>query len=225
VSPSVTAEITETSDRGAVLTAPSPITPPSSAACQEMQRDQPNRPRFGISKRLLPAAGVALFLLACAAPAAAQEGPSAAPKQPVMVVPAVGDAEIANRLQRILQSTGWFETPRVSVRDGVVYLDGRTGTQEHRNWAGVLAEKVQGTVAVVNRIEVHADVRSTFGRAGDEFARLYRQALQAWPLVALAVVIIVVTWLIAKLVTILARSFFSRRIASPLLLGAMRESG
>ena len=138
-----------------------------------------------------------------------------------MVVPAVGDAEIANRLQRILQSTGWFETPRVSVRDGVVSLDGRTGTQEHRNWAGVLAEKVQGTVAVVNRIEVHADVRSTFGRAGDEFASLYRQALQAWPLVALAVVIIVVTWLIAKLVTILARSFFSRRIASPLLLGVV----
>ena len=138
-----------------------------------------------------------------------------------MVVPAVGDAEIANCLQRILQSTGWFEMPRVSVRDGVVSLDGRTGTQEHRNWAGVLAENVQGTVAIVNRIEVHADVRSTFGRAGDEFASLYRQALQAWPLVALAVVIIVVTWLIAKLVTILARRFFSTRIASPLLLGVV----
>jgi hypothetical protein len=72
------------------LTAPSPITPPKSAACQEMLRDQPNRPRFGISKHLLPAAGLVLFLLACAAPAVAQEVPFAAPKQPVMVVPAVG---------------------------------------------------------------------------------------------------------------------------------------
>jgi len=198
-----------------------PLQPRYCASWRRRRGDQPHWPVVDIATRLLSAVGVALFLLAGAAPAIAQEAPFAGPKQPVMVVPDVGDGEIANRLQRILESTGWFAAPRVSVRDGVVSLDGTAGTSEHRTWAGVLAENVQGTVAVVNRIEVDADVRSTFGRAGGEFASLYRRALQAWPLVALAAAILVVTWLLAKVVTIVARRFFSARIASPLLLGVV----
>jgi small conductance mechanosensitive channel len=160
---------------------------------------------------------------ASAAPATSVEQPTS-PKQPVSVIPAAGDAAIADRLRRIMQSTGWFQSPRVSVRDGVVFLDGATATQEYRRWAGLLAEKTEGTVAVVNRIEVEADVLSTFGRAGSEFAQLYRQAAQTWPLVVLAIVIIVVTWFIAKLVASLARRFFATRIASPLLLGVVVRS-
>ena len=58
---------------------------------------------------------------------------------------------------------------RVSVRDGVVFLDGTTGPRRYRRWAGDLAQNTQGTVAVVNRIEVEArrrhDLRPRRGRA------------------------------------------------------------
>jgi len=167
---------------------------------------------------------LAVSLAACPFPAAAQDGPSAAdgdsPGHPnrVTVVPVADDAEIAERLQRILESTGWFESPRVSVRDGVVALDGGTATAEHRRWAGALAENTQGTVAVVNRIDIEADVRSTFERAGQSVAQLARQAIRAWPLVALALVIVFATGLLAKLAAIAARRFFAGRVASPLLL-------
>ena len=153
------------------------------------------------------------------APAATDQ--PAAPKQPVTVVPAADDAAIAERLERILQSTGWFEQPEVSVRDGIVFFSGRTDSQEHWRWASALAESTQGTVAVVNRIQVEADVRSTFGRAGSELTMLYRQAIQAWPLAALAALILLATVLIAKLVAVAARRFFAGRIASPLLLGVL----
>ena len=127
-----------------------------------------------------------MVLLACAAPALAQEAAPAVPPQAVKVVPEASDAKIEERLQRILKSTGWFEATRVSVKDGVVFLDGTTGTQEHRAWAGTLAKNTQGTVAVVNRIEANADVGSTLARAGEEFASFYRKVVRAWPLVALA---------------------------------------
>lgn len=169
-----------------------------------------------------------LALSAGAGPALAQDTPPAAgggeaglPSQTVTVVPAADDTQIAGRLQRILDSTGWFEAPRVSVRDGVVSLDGTAATPEHRRWAGTLAENTQGTVAVVNRIDVEADVRSTFERAGQSVAEMARQIVQAWPLVALALVIVLATGLLAKLAAVAARRFFAGRVASPLLLSIL----
>jgi len=113
---------------------------------------------------------------------------------------------------------------RVSVHDGVVFLDGTTATQEHRAWAGTLAENTQGTVAVVNRIEVNADVGSTLARAGEEFTSFYRQMVRAWPLAALAALIILATWLIARLVALAVRLLFAGRIESPLLLSVMARA-
>ncbi|MCV0387851.1 MAG: mechanosensitive ion channel [Nitrobacter sp.] len=147
--------------------------------------------------------------------------PAVTPKTPVTIAPAANDRDISRRLEGILKSTGWFESPRVSVREGVVSLDGTTNTQEHKNWAGDLAEKTQDVVAVVNRLQVRTDVGTTFGKAGAEFKRLYRQTIQSWPLVILAICILAITWLLAKLVAVLARHFLSRRITSPLLLAVM----
>lgn len=141
--------------------------------------------------------------------------------KPVEVKPAADDAAIASRIQRILQSTNWYQDPRVSVRDGVVFISGKTKTQEHWRWASALAQNTQGTVAVVNRIEVKADVGSTFGHAGNEFVKTYRQALQVWPWILIAFVILLVTWLLARLVAYLARRFFASRISSFLLLGVI----
>jgi small conductance mechanosensitive channel len=139
-------------------------------------------------------------------------------KPSVTVVPAANDAAISQRLQGILESTGWFTAPRVSVRQGVVTVDGKTDSQEHKRWAGALAEKTQDVVAVVNRIEVVTDVGSTFGRAGEEIRGFYRAVVASWPLVVLALIILLITWLIARLVSFLARRFFESRVASPLLL-------
>jgi small conductance mechanosensitive channel len=167
-------------------------------------------------RSMLAAALFGVVLAVGATASAQEEGPGA--KEPVAVVPAAQDSDIAKRLSRILQSTEWFKAARVGVRDGVVTLDGKTDSVEHQQWAGDLAQKTEGTVAVVNRIEIEADVGSTFGRAGEEFARLYRQVVQSWPVVALAAVILIITWIAAKLVAAISRRMLASRIESPLLL-------
>jgi small-conductance mechanosensitive channel len=144
--------------------------------------------------------------------------------KPVEVQPTADDRAIANRIERILKSTNWFANPQVAVRDGVVFIEGRTDTQDHRRWAGTLAQNTEGTVAVVNRIEVEADVGSTFGRAGDELAKLSRQAAQAWPWLLVIFTIIVVSWLLARVVAWLARRFFFRRVSSPLLRSVIAQA-
>lgn len=127
------------------------------------------------------------------------------------------DADIASRLTGILESTGWFNRTRVFVQDGVVFLDGVTDVQEHQRWAGELAANSQGAGAVVNRIELDGDASATFSRAGEESARLYKRMVQAWPLLLLAIVIALVTWLVAALVGRASAAFLVPRITSPLL--------
>jgi small-conductance mechanosensitive channel len=163
-------------------------------------------------------------------PLAAQDASETAPgsaledsdhsQSPVKVNPAADDA-IASRLRRILLSTGWFKNPVVAVRDGVVTLEGMTDTQEHQRWAGELATKTEGVVAVINRIESEADIRSTFGFARDELTSLGRQAEKSWPLILLALVIIALAWFVSKAVGVLARRFFASRVESPLLLSVV----
>jgi small-conductance mechanosensitive channel len=159
-----------------------------------------------------------------APPARSVEPPAeepAPPKRPVRVVPDATDAEIARRLQGIMEATGWFRNPRVAVRDGVVFLDGAAETADHRQWAGALAENTQGSVAVVNRIEVETDLRSTLEHVEAELTSLQRRTIQAWPLAVVIVAIIAATWLVAKIVAMTARRVLSGRIASRLLLGVV----
>ncbi|MGZ9185467.1 MAG: mechanosensitive ion channel domain-containing protein [Candidatus Binatia bacterium] len=141
--------------------------------------------------------------------------------KPVAVEPTADDAAIAKRIQRILESTGWFQTASILVQDGVVFIDGETDTQERWRWASALAQNTEGTVAVVNRIEVEADIGSTFGLASDEFVKIYRQAAQAWPWALVSAVIILFAWLLARLVAHFTRRFFNGRVSSSLLLNVV----
>ncbi|MEQ9491965.1 MAG: hypothetical protein RIM72_23535, partial [Alphaproteobacteria bacterium] len=61
-------------------------------------------------------------------------------------------------------------------------------------------------------------------RAGEEFKSFYRQMVRAWPLVALAVLIILATWLIARLVALAVRLLLADRIESPLLLSVVARA-
>ena len=139
----------------------------------------------------------------------------------VDVVPAAADAEIKDRLARIIDSTQWFEVSNVVVREGVVFLSGFTSTQEHRNWAGELASKTEGVVAVVNNIEVRSDAGSTFQFAQNEIARLATAAARTWPLVLLTLLIIGFAWLLSSLVGTVARWALAEKIKSPLLLAVV----
>ncbi len=72
----------------------------------------------------------------------------------INVQPIANDQAINQRLTNILQATGWFSDIAVQVDEGVVFLDGRSSSEDYRIWAGKLAGKVTDVVAVVNRIEV-----------------------------------------------------------------------
>lgn len=145
----------------------------------------------------------------------AEEQPE--PPGQVDVQPVAQDEQIDERLTRILQATEWFSAPSVEVRDGVVFLDGRTDTEEHREWAGDLARNTQDVVAVVNRVEVIPRPVWDFSPALAEIRALWRGTIQAIPLVVFGAVVLLLSWWLAKYIARLSHRVLHNRLGSPLL--------
>ncbi len=150
-------------------------------------------------------------------PLASTEETVAAPANAVSVEPVARDEQIERRIREIMQATGWYENAGIEVDDGVVFLDGIAKRDEHKGWAGDLAQKTQDVVAVVNRIQVEQEIQSSFAPAVRELKSVARSALLALPHILLALVILPLAWFAAKWVSRGARVLLKGRIDSPFL--------
>ncbi|WP_439546111.1 mechanosensitive ion channel domain-containing protein [Sandarakinorhabdus sp.] len=139
------------------------------------------------------------------------------PTSEIAVNPAARDAQISGRLQRILTASGWFTPARVSVREGIVFLDGQTETTERRAWAEQLAGRTEDVVAVVNRIVVERPVSWNLAPTWREVQRLADQAKWLAPLALASLAIIALFWFAARGVAQITRRTLRRRLTSALL--------
>ena len=149
----------------------------------------------------------------------AQPGTAPPPKE-VTVKPAAKDNEISRRIESIMTATGWFEAPSVTVQNGIVFIDGRAKRQEQKTWVGALAERTQDVVAVVNRVSIDPAGLLDFSPALGELRVLLQQSIQALPLLGVALVVLMATWVIARLASRMVERVFSGRFPSPLLVTA-----
>ncbi len=134
----------------------------------------------------------------------------------INVKPTSKDSAIDKRLTDILEATGWFESIDVLVEEGVVFLDGRTDSEDNRVWAGELAGKVVDVVAVVNRIQVLEPSPWDVTPAVNELNNVWNNALEGLPRAGLAIVFLLFVWLFARLTVKIMRAVLDRRL-SPLL--------
>ena len=167
---------------------------------------------------------LAIVLGLSSAPVQAQTSPTASDTtaagstREIAVAPNARDAQIADRLERILGASGWFAPLSVSVREGIVFIDGQTETDDRREWAQQLALRTQDVVAVVNRIEVQPTISWDFTPTWRELGRLVDRVQWFAPLAIVSVVILLVFWLLSRGVTAVTRHALQRRLSSPLLV-------
>ena len=135
----------------------------------------------------------------------------------VDVSPVARDSEISQRLSDILKATQWFKNSKVEVDEGVVFLTGEARKDEYKVWAGDLAGNTQDVAAVVNRMKVTEKSIWDFSGAFAELRSFRTNTVQAIPLILFGIVILLVTWLLAKLASAIANRFFAKRIPNSLL--------
>lgn len=112
------------------------------------------------------------------------------------------DADIANRLREILGELGNFEDVTVIVSDGVVTLSGTTTSLQEVTDLDVLANRVEGVVAVKNNVTETTNVAARLNPAMERFRARMDQFLALLPLVVVAGVafalIVIVGFVIAR---------------------------
>jgi len=158
------------------------------------------------------------------APAKARGG-NPEPASVVEVQPVAKDDEIRQRIADILEATSWFSEPTVNVQKGIVFLTGTTENDESRQWAGDLAKNTEGVVAVVNQIEVAPTTVWDFDptlRALNDIARGFVRLL---PLIVVAVAVIAISWIIARLTVYALRRRLLGRSLSRLLREVLARAG
>jgi len=158
-----------------------------------------------------PAVLVACMLLSVHAGAQVEED-TAPTGQAVTIETIAQDEAIERRISRILQATGWYRGIEVNADEGVVFLDGIAGSQEQRSWARDLAARTEGTVAVVNRIEVREEVNWDLAPAWSEVETLARRTVVALPLIILTVMILPRAWWLSNAIAALMRGALATRI-------------
>ena len=135
----------------------------------------------------------------------------------VAVEPMATDEQIRARLHGILDATGWFTGTRVEVREGVVFLDGVAESAESRIWAGNLARSTQGVVAAVNRIEEAEGSIWEFGGAVGGLRGIARDVSHALPMIAFAVIILLIAAAAGWMVSRILRRALRNRVAAQLI--------
>lgn len=143
-----------------------------------------------------------------------------APAQ-VDVRPVARDEEIRARLQSVLDSTGWFATPRVDVQDGVVFLNGTAETEELKKWAGDLARSTQDVVAVANRLEVREPSVWDFEPAWNGLITLWRDFIRSLPFFLFGLLVLALSAGAGVLAARGAQMLLQRRLQTTLLRNVM----
>jgi small conductance mechanosensitive channel len=167
---------------------------------------------------------LALLLTILAAPGHAQTTPNtddavaSDPQREVAIAPEARDSEIADRLERILRASAWFDPLQVVVTEGIVFLDGQTETEERKDWARQLALRTEFVVAVVNRMEVRPQISWDLTPTLREIENLSNRIQWFAPLLVVSLIVLLLTWFLSRGVAALARRWLRHRITSPLLL-------
>lgn len=158
------------------------------------------------------------------ATAAAMSHAPSTPKQ-VDVRSKAGDGEIRERIQDVLEATGWFVNPGVRVANGFVVLEGRAPSEDLRKWAGDLASETQDVVAVTNQMTVTRDSPWDLRPMWKELTKLSGEFLRSLPAVLFGLLVLLLSAGAGLLVSQGVRRLLRTRVSSPLMRVVLARSG
>jgi len=139
-------------------------------------------------------------------------------EQAISVESQIKDEAIKQRLENIIKASQWINNNEVIVNEGIVILKGETDNEVHSQWTESLANKTDGVIAVINRIQIQNNQSWNLEPAANETIILFNKFIGSLPAVVTGLIILLFTWFIAKLVIHLTRTIFRKKIQNPFIL-------
>ena len=139
-------------------------------------------------------------------------------EQQIEVNQTVADKAIQKRFASILKVSDRIQQPEVKVTEGVLVLSGWTNDETDKQWVEAAANRTEGVIAVVNNIEVRLGEQWDLDPALSEASSLYDQFIRALPKITIALMVLIITWLLAKLATVLGNKVLGHKVKNPFVL-------
>lgn len=135
----------------------------------------------------------------------------------INVTDKISDDAIQKRIQNILVTSDWFPGIQVTSTEGIVILSGSTLKQEHRDWAGSVATRTEGVVAVINKIVVDVSNENSLSPVLKESQLFWRKTLNALPSIGISCTVLLIFFFISKYVASLSLRVTRKKIPSLML--------
>lgn len=120
--------------------------------------------------------------------------------EPIRVVAPTADEAIERRILEIFEAVGGFETIGVRVQSSVVTLTGEAPTSSVRADAVSLADRTDGVVLTLDRMTEPIEITSQFAPAIEKLREMGRTFVVKLPLIGAAIVVLLVTLFLVRLV-------------------------
>lgn len=128
------------------------------------------------------------------------------------------DREIVARLQRIFVATGWFKSPVVESREGIVTLKGQVQQKSQREWAESLTRDTEGVIAVINSIEVPAGQWFDIRPAEQETRSLIKKFFSFTPYILASILVLLIVAGFSIVATRVGRKFAVQKFHNALMI-------
>lgn len=117
----------------------------------------------------------------------------------VDIPPLATDSAIEQRLSELIQVTKWYQKVELDVNHGLVILTGEVENETRREWLVKLAEKTDGVVSVIDKLELSVPTARVFEPAFKEVQSLSERSLKKIPYIFSAILVIILTFLLSLL--------------------------
>ena len=138
--------------------------------------------------------------------------------QQIEVNQSVADQAIQKRFLNILKISARIQQPEVEVTEGVLVLRGWTDDKADKAWVESAANRTEGVIAVVNNIELRLGEQWDLNPALNEAITLYDKLIRALPKISIALLVLILTWVLAKIAASLASRILSHKVKNPFVL-------
>ncbi|MCX7552436.1 mechanosensitive ion channel [Marinicella sp. S1101] len=169
---------------------------------------------------------IVLLLLSCSGSVRSQDETEKAAEpstwtdtqQQIEVSQKVSDEAIKDRFSNILKVSERIKEAKVTVTEGVLVLEGWTQDSDNKAWVDAAANRTEGVIAVVNNIEVRMPEQWDLDPAVNEAVNLYEKFIRSLPKLSIALIVLLLTWLVAKVIVSMATRLLANKIHNPFVL-------
>jgi small conductance mechanosensitive channel len=133
-------------------------------------------------------------------------------EQTIAVTQTVTDQAIETRFGKILKVSQRINDAQVKVTEGVLVLNGWTADPDDKAWVEAAANRTEGVIAVVNNIEIRLADQWDLQPAVNEAVSLYDRFIRALPKLTIALLVLLLTWMAARVTTKVATRVLQNKV-------------